>query len=108
MFINLSPYIGSMKAIIILYRTKDIEPKIVTKIIEKLFGKVQKSNFGKYAYEVKGVLPKESYIRPVRAVIIVKKECHQMVLDLFDVHRVRYRVFEIQVNPRVFKNKGFF
>lgn len=97
-----------MDAMIFLYRTKDIEPKIMTKMIEKLFGKIQKSNYAKYEYEVKGVLPKGEYIRPVRAVVIVKKEYNQKVIDLFDAYRVRYRIFEIKVDSDVFKNKDFF
>jgi len=97
-----------MNAMIFLYGMKDIEPKIMTKIIEKLFGKIQKSNYGKYEYEVKGVLSKGEYIRPVRAVVIVKKEYHQNVIDLFDAYRVRYRVFEIKVDSDLFKNKDFF
>ena len=108
MFIYFPPYSGLMDAMIILYRTKDIEPKFMTKIIEKLFGKVQKSNYGKYEYEVTGVIPKGAYIRPIRAVVIVKKEYHQKITELFDVYSVQYRVFGIKVDSDVFKNKDFF
>jgi len=97
-----------MDATIILYRTKGIKPKSMTKIIEKLFGKVQKSNYGKYEYVVTGEIPKGGYIRPIRAVIIVKNEYHQKVTDLFDVYGVQYKVFGIEVDSDVFKNKDFF
>ncbi|KXA92136.1 hypothetical protein AKJ65_07995 [candidate division MSBL1 archaeon SCGC-AAA259E19] len=93
---------------IILYTTKETEPKTVTKIHEKLFGKIQKSNYGRYEYEVEGILPKDGYVRPVRAVIIVKKEHHQKVTELFDSHDIKYRVFEIKVNLEVFKKEEFF
>ncbi len=97
-----------MDAMIVLYTTKGIEPKKMTKIIEKLFGKIQKSNYGKYEYEVKGALPKEVYVRPLRAVLIVKKEYHKEVIDLFDTYGVKYRIFETKVDSDVFKNKEFF
>lgn len=97
-----------MNAMILLYWTKDIEPKIMTKLIDKLFGKIQKSNYGKYEYEIKGVLTKGEYIRPVRAVIIIKKEHHQKVIELFDTYGIKYRIFEIKVDSDLFKNKDFF
>ncbi len=97
-----------MQATIVLYTTKDIEAKATTKLHEKLFGKIQKSNYGRYEYEVKGILPDGSYARPVRAVIIVKKEYHQKVIDLFDTHGVKHRSFDIKVESDIFKNNEFF
>ena len=55
----------------------------MTKVMEKLIGKTQKSNYGQYEYEVEGILPKGEYVRPVRAVLIVKKEQTQKVILAF-------------------------
>ncbi|GEM_PF-2622618 len=97
-----------MEATIVLYTTKNIEAKTTTKLHEKLFGKIQKSNYGRYEYEVKGILPGGAYVRPVRAVIIVKKEYYQDVIDLFDAYGVKHRSFNIMVNSDIFKNNNFF
>ena len=97
-----------MQAMILFYSTKEAEPKIVTKVMEKLFGKMQKSNYGKYEYEVKGILPKSEYIRPVRAVLIVKKRHIQKVVHLFNQFGLKYRVFEIKLENSDFQKKPFF
>lgn len=97
-----------MEATIVLYTTRGIEPRVATKMYETLFGKVQKSNYGRYRYEVRGTLPEDAYLRPVRAVIIVKRECHQQVIELFDEYGVKHRSFDVEVQPGIFKNKDFF
>lgn len=97
-----------MEAMIILYTTKGIKPRNMTKIIEKLFGKTQKSNYGRYEYQIKGEIPKEAYIRPLRATIIIKKGFHQKVINLFNAHGVKFRMFETKVDPDIFKKTEFF
>ena len=97
-----------MQANLFLYNMKDVEPKIRTKLHEKLFDRTKKSNYSSYAYETKGILMKDDYIRPVRAVLIVKKEYARRIVDLFDTNGIRYRLFEINVPSRDFKNSSFF
>jgi hypothetical protein len=97
-----------MEATIILYTTRGIEPRVATKMYETLFGKVQMSNYGRYSYEVRGTLPEDSYLRPVRAVMIVKREWHQQVIELFDEYGVKHRSFDVEVQPGIFKNTDFF
>jgi len=97
-----------MQAWIFLYRTKGVAPKIVTKTMEHLFGKVQKSNYSQYEYEVDGILQKGDYIRPVRAVLIVKEEHMHKVLELFEPNNIRYRVFEIKLEIEDFEKSEFF
>ena len=75
--------------------------------MEKLIGKTQKSNYGQYEYEVKGILPKGEYVRPVRAVLIVKKEQTQKVIDLFELYGIRYRGFEIKLDIKDFEKSQF-
>lgn len=96
-----------MQAWIFLYGTKGVAPKIMTKVMEKLIGKIQKSNYGQYEYEVKGILPKGDYIRPVRAVLIVKKEYLQKVVNLFELYKIRYRIFEIRLENDDFQKSRF-
>ena len=97
-----------MKAVMFLYTMRDAEPRVITKVNEKLFGKIQMSNHGRYAYEVKGILPEGTYVRPVRAVLIVKEEYRHKVTDLFNTYGVKFRVFEIKVGADIFENKEFF
>ena len=97
-----------MRANLFLYNMKDVEPKIRTKVHEKLFDRTKKSNYSSYAYEIKGILMKGDYIKPVRAVLIVKKEYARKIIDLFDTNRIRYRLFEINIPPRDFKKSSFF
>ena len=97
-----------MQANLFLYNMQDVEPKIRTKVHEKLFDRTKKSNYSSYAYEIKGILMKEDYIKPVRAVLIVKKEYARRIIDLFDTNRIRYRLFEINIPPREFKKSSFF
>ena len=97
-----------MQAILFIYHMRDVEPKIRTKVHEKLFDRTKKSNYSSYAYENKGILTKGEYIRPVRAVLIVKKEYAQRVADLFDANGIRYRLFEISILSMDFKKSAFF
>lgn len=96
-----------MQAWIFLYKTKDVKPKTMTKVMVQLFGKSQKSNYGNYEYEVKGILPKGDYIKPVRAVLIVKKENVQKVVDLFKSNKIKYRIFEIKLENNDFQKSQF-
>ena len=97
-----------MQAWIFLYGTKGVAPKTVTKTMEQLFGKSQKSNYSQYEYEVDGMLPKGDYIRPVRAVLIVKEEHMHKVVELFQSNKIRYRVFEIKLEIEDFEKSPFF
>ena len=97
-----------MQASLFFYNMKDVEPKIRTKVHEKLFDRTKKSNYSSYAYEIKGILTKGEYIKPVRAVLIIKKEYARRIVDLFDTNGIRYRLFEINIPLRDFKKSSFF
>jgi hypothetical protein len=97
-----------MQASLFFYNMKDVEPKVRTKVHEKLFDRTKKSNYSSYAYEIKGILVKDDYIKPARAVLIVKKEYAQRIVDLFDTTGIRYRMFEINIHSRNFKKSSFF
>ena len=97
-----------MEAIIIFYDMKNIEPKKRTKLLETLFGKQQKSNFGNYSYQIKSLLPEGSYIKPIRASLIIKKRYEQTVEKLFTENTILFRKFIILVDPTDFEQKEIF
>ncbi|OLS27964.1 MAG: hypothetical protein HeimC3_01270 [Candidatus Heimdallarchaeota archaeon LC_3] len=97
-----------MDAKVIFYSMKNLEPKVRTKVLEKLLGKSKKSNFGKYVYQVTGLIPEGSYIKPVRAVLIIKKRYLTKVLKLFDFYDMEYIVFDIIVEKGDFDKKHIF
>ena len=107
-FIKLVVLSMYMQAWIFLYVTKGVEPKIVTKMMEQLFGKSQKSNYGQYEYEINGILSKGDYIRPVRAVLIVKDEHMHKVVELFEMNKIRNRIFEIKLELEDFEKSQLF
>ena len=96
-----------MQAIVFFYNLKKVEPRLRTKLQEKLFGKVQRSNYNRYEYEIEGILSKGEYIRPVRAALIVKKKYTQGVMALFDHHGITYKIFEIKMESGDFKKYPF-
>ena len=97
-----------MKSIIFLYRTKGVEPRLLTKMNVQLFGKEQQSNYGKYKYEVEGMIPKGDYIRPIRAVVIVMEQYSEDIRKVFDSYGIKYRSFKIELKKVDFKNRDFF
>jgi hypothetical protein len=97
-----------MKGIIFLYRTKGVEPRSLTKMNVQLFGKEQQSNYSKYRYEIEGMIPKEEYIRPIRAVVIVKEQYSEDIRKVFELYGIKYRSFKIELKKFDFKNRDFF
>jgi len=74
----------------------------------QLFGKEQQSNYGKYKYEVEGMIPKGEYIRPIRAVVIVKEQYSENIRKVFELYGIKYRSFNIELKKFDFKNRDFF
>ena len=97
-----------MEAILIFYDMKNIEPKKRTKLLETLFGKVQQSNFGSYSYQIKALLPEKSYIKPVRASLIIKKRYAQAVEKLFTENAIFFKKYTILLTPEDFEQKEIF
>lgn len=97
-----------MKCIIFLYRTKGVEPRSITKMNVQLFGKKQQSNYGKYKYEIEGMIPKGEFIRPIRAVVIVKEQYSEDIRKVFDSYGIKYRSFKIDLKKFDLKNRDFF
>ena len=97
-----------MNGILFLYRTTGVEPRLLTKMIVQLFGKEQQSNYGRYKYEVEGMIPTGDYIRPIRAVVIVKEKYLDDVKKIFDSCGIEYRYFKIQFRKNDFKKGNIF
>ncbi len=96
-----------MRASLFVYNAKNIDPNLKPRINEKLFDAFKKSNYGSYEYKTKGILKKGEYIRPVRAVIIVKEKYTKTITDLFMNFGIKYRLFEILINPAEFEKSSF-
>lgn len=92
-----------MEARLFFYEMKNLEPKIRIKVLTKLFGKRQKSNFGQYEYEIYGILPEDSYIKPVRAALIVKTRYARKISKLFDSFLIDYKIYEIKLKKNEFE-----
>ena len=97
-----------MNGIIFLYRTTGVEPRLLTKMTVQLFGKEQQSNYGRYKYEIEGMIPKGEYIRPIRAVVIVNEKYLEDAKKIFDSCGIEYRYFKIQLMKNDFKKRDFF
>ncbi len=97
-----------IQATLFFYNMKDIEPRIRTKVHEELFDRMKKSNYSTYAYKIQGVLSKYDYIRPVRAVLIVKPHHAQKVIDIFERNGVMYRSYTVSIPSRDFEKSTFF
>ena len=93
---------------IIFYEMKKLKAKTRTKVLDKLFGKVQKSNFAQYKYQIDGIVSEKEYIKPIRSVIIIKKRYVKSILALFDNYNIGHRVFEIKLGKNEFKKIDFF
>lgn len=96
-----------MKAWIIFYKLNELEPKIRTKLVDCLFGKIQKSNYGSYEYEIKAIVSKGKCIRPVKSVVIIEKKYLEEVTKLLKLYKVRYKVLEVILEKKEFNKKPF-
>lgn len=74
----------------------------------QLFGKEQQSNYGRYKYEIKGMIPKGEYIRPIRAVVILNEKYLEDAKTIFDSYGIEYRYFRIQLMRKDFLNRDIF
>lgn len=96
-----------MQAWVFFYSLKELDPKIRTKVGAQLYGKKQQSNYGRYHYQITGLMPENSYIRPVKSVVIVKKRYVPKLCKFFEFNRVKYRLLEIIVDGSDFEKKPF-
>ena len=96
-----------MQAWVFFYTIKELDPKIRTKVRAQLYGKKQQSNYGRYHYQIKGLMAENSYIRPVKSVVIVKKRYVQKLSQFFESNRVKYRLLEITVDRSDFEKTPF-
>jgi hypothetical protein len=101
-------YRADMKGTLFLYKSKSVEQKTLTKMKAELFGKEQKSNFGRYSYSIRGKIPTGDYIRPIRAVVIVKEQFSDDVKKVFQRYGITYRSFQIEIMESDLKNQNFF
>jgi len=67
---------------IIIYRIKKELPSgVKSRLLQKLWGYKDKSNFGKYTYKREGLLDKIPHISPTRGVIIVRGKDYKKIFE---------------------------
>ncbi len=97
-----------MEIILIFYDMKNVEPKKRIKLFETLFGKAQQSNSGNYSYQTKSMLPDGSYIKTIKASLIMKKHYVPAVEKLFAENAILYKKFFILLARDDFEKKEIF
>lgn len=94
-----------MDAWVVFYSMKGLSPKQRTKALGLLFGKTQQSNYGRYSYDIPGILSEGSYFRPVKSAVVVKKRYLQKLIRFLEDYGISYRCYEIKVEPAEFKKE---
>jgi hypothetical protein len=94
-----------MRAKVIFYSQKELEPKERTKFKKELAGHNDASHGGRYGYRINGVLDKIQHIKPSNAALILKLNDYKKVLSLMKKHAIKYTVYSIEVPKTHLKNK---
>ena len=67
-----------------------LRPRERTRFFRRLYGYVDRSQFGRYRYEREGLLSRIPHVRMIRGVLIIREE------DLEAVHKFLRSVAEVQ------------
>lgn len=86
-----------MRAKVIFYSQKEIEPKERTKFKKELAGHNDSSHGGRYKYRIQGVLDKILYIKPCSAALILKISDYKKVICLMKKYSIEYTTYSIEV-----------
>lgn len=81
---------------------KEVKSTARTKFFRKLYGCVDKSNYKKYTYIRKGILSDIPYIQLSRAVVIVRNEDKEKILEFLQPNAlVEMREIILQKNDKI-------
>ena len=92
-----------MKAKIIFYSQKNIQPRERTKFKKELAGHKDSSHGGRYKYKIEGLLNQIDYIKPCHAALIIKNKDCIKVIKLIEKYRIPYVDYNIEVKQKEFK-----
>ena len=86
-----------MKAVLICYTLGKANHKTRSKFKREFFGYDDKSNKGKYRYTRLGLLHRIPNSRPVRSVVIVRKDDGRKVKRLLRKHGAMMKIYSVDV-----------
>ena len=92
-----------MKAKIIFYSQKNIQPRERTKFKKELAGHKDSSHGGRYKYKIDGLLDQINYIKPCHAALIVKNKESAKIIKLIEKYGIPYADYSIEVKQNEFK-----
>jgi len=92
-----------MKGKLICYTLGKISSTLRNKFKRELLGYKDYSNMGKYNYEREGILSKIPNYRPIRSVIIIKKQDKNIVISLLKKYKARYDLFDVDIKENLLK-----
>lgn len=86
-----------MKAKLIHYNLSKLDQ--VKKVLVKrlLFGYTEYSNYGKYTYKRKGILEEIPYFKLTKAVVVVKPQDQNKVINVLKKVGAKYDVLDIEL-----------
>lgn len=84
-----------MKGKLICYTLGKSSHKERSKLKRELFGYIDKSNNTQYQYQRKGILDQIPHTRPIRSVIITKKEDFMMVYNVLKKYGAKAYIFDV-------------
>lgn len=91
-----------MKAKIIFYSQKEINPNTRTQFKKKLTGHNDSSHGGKYKYKIKGILDDIDHIKPCNAALIIKNEDFKKITELMNQFNIKYTIYNLNIDPKEF------
>lgn len=84
-----------MQAKLMCYTLGKSNHKERSKLKRELFGYTDKSKNGKYEYHREGLLQKIKHLRPIRSVIITKKEDVNKVRNILNKYGATINIFDV-------------
>jgi len=88
-----------MKAKIIFYKQDKLDQNTKFKLRRELMGIVQKSNYSRYKYQIKGLLDLIPHYKPVDSAIIIENKHISKIRIVLNKYGVKYELFKVEI-PR--------
>lgn len=87
-----------MKARLICYTLRNADHQARSKFKREFFGYVDKSNNNQYKYHRKGLLTDVPHSKPIRSIVIVKKEDEAKVVRFLKKFKAKIRAYWIIID----------
>lgn len=86
-----------MKANLIIYELSKLDQYHKVLANRALFGYTDNSNGCRYKYKRKGILAGIKHFRLPSGAVIVKNKDQKMISSILNKHKVRHKIFEINI-----------